>query len=327
MRYYGETNETVASVIDQYLSKIVVGQDPFGIQKIDELMDSVIVGYPYTKAAINMALYDIVGKSVNLPVYRLLGAGGCSTKIPIAHSIGLMDTDTAVDEAEAAVTDGIKTIKLKVGVDPKRDVDLVRRVRERIGSQVRITVDANKGYAIAKLAIRTIQKMEPFEVEVVEQPVESLEAMAEVRLNVKPLIMADESAWTPQDVLNIYKYNAADAISIYTTKPGGLTKASKVAAIAEAARFLCNVNGSAETGIGTAANLHLAASSPAISLPSVFPITNLEGREQTNVAGKFYLDDIVKKPFKYEDGCLLVPDEPGLGFELDDEKVRKYLVT
>src|SRR5580693_8959973 len=89
----------------------------------------------------------------------------------------------------------------------------------------------------------------------------------------------------------------------------------------------CNVNGSAETGIGNAANLHLAASTPVISESIVIPITNIEGQEQTQVAGVFYKDDIITRPFTYADGALEVPDAPGLGVELDLDKVQKYRVA
>jgi L-alanine-DL-glutamate epimerase-like enolase superfamily enzyme len=327
MKYSGETNETVASVIGTYLSPVVVNQDPLEIQRIDEKMDTIVSGHPYAKAAINMALYDIMGKYLGQPVYRLLGAGGYRTRIPIAHSIGLMDVVPAVDEAEAAVGDRIQTIKIKVGENPDRDVEVVKRIRERIGSGIRITIDGNQGYSTPKLAIKTLKRMEPYDVELVEQPVEGIYQMAQVRREIQQLLMADEGAWTPQDVLNISRLQSADAISIYTTKPGGLTKAVKVAAVAEAAGFPCNVNGSAETGVGSAADLHLAASSAVIDLPCVFPITNLAGREQTRTAGKFYLDDIVKEPYRYEDGFLLVPQTPGLGCELDPEKMTKYALA
>src|SRR5262249_16793156 len=153
-----------------------------------------------------------------------------------------------------------------------------------------------------------------------EQPVEGLDAMAQVRNAVTTPIMADESAWNARDVLDIIRLGAADVISLYTTKPGGLLPAKKMAAVAGTGGLPCNVNGSAETGIGNAANLHLAASTPAVSLPIVIPVTTLEGREQTKVAGVFYTDDIITEPFTYANGALTVPDGPGLGVELDIEK-------
>src|SRR5699024_652440 len=134
------------------------------------------------------------------------------------------------------------------------------------------------------------------------------------------------SCWTIADAINIIKKQAADYISIYTTKPGGLYPARTIAKVAENASIRCNVNGSGEFGVGNAANLHLASSGKNINFASVFPVTTLQGKEQTKIAGRFYQDDIIKEPFNYDDGFLFVPDSPGLGIELDMEKIKKYSV-
>ena len=109
----------------------------------------------------------------------------------------------------------------------------------------------------AKVAVKITKAMEEFNLLYMEQPVEGIDQMAEVTRRVDTPIMADESVWTPQDVIEIIQKKAADVISIYTTKPGGMFKAKKVAAVAEAAGLKCNVNGSVETGVGNAANVHL----------------------------------------------------------------------
>jgi muconate cycloisomerase len=113
-------------------------------------------------------------------------------------------------------------------------------------------------------------------------------------------------------------------VSLYTTKPGGLFKAKKMAAVAEAAGLGCNVNGSVETGIGNAANLHLAASTAVASLAAVIPVSRPKGRNQKNIAGIYYQDDIIKEPFAYASGEILVPTGPGLGVELDEDKLKRY---
>jgi muconate cycloisomerase len=125
-------------------------------------------------------------------------------------------------------------------------------------------------------------------------------------------------------VLEIIKKRAADIISLYTTKPGGLFKAKKVAAIAEAAGLQCNVNGSVETGIGNGANLHLAASTGVASLACVLPVSTPKEKGKQRIAGIYYQDDIITEPFAYADGELRVSSKPGLGVELDEEKVRRY---
>jgi muconate cycloisomerase len=161
----------------------------------------------------------------------------------------------------------------------------------------------------------------------VEQPVEGSEAMARVAHAVSVPIIADEGAWTVQDALAIVRHDAADAISIYYSKAGGLARAMQVGTIAAAAGLPVNVNGALETGIGNAANLHLAAALPGQVLPAVIPVTTLAGREQSRVGGVFYTDDIVTEPFTLQDGCLSVPHRPGLGVELSPEKISRYRVA
>jgi muconate cycloisomerase len=168
--------------------------------------------------------------------------------------------------------------------------------------------------------------MQEYGIRYAEQPVEGVRRMAEVAQAVDVAIMADESAWTPQDVLEIVERRAADMISLYTTKPGGLFKAKKVAAVAEAAGLPLNVNGSHETGVGNAANLHLVASTKAITEAGVFPVTSLKGQEPTQMAGRMYLDDIVSESFTFRNGALVVPKGPGLGVELDPDRVAEYRV-
>ena len=323
MRYYGETPASVAAVIRDILAPGIEGEDPRRIEWIHTLMDQAVKGYPYSKAAIDMALYDVAGKAAGVPAYQLLG-GLYQESVPISHSIGLMDMDEAVAEVQRVKAEGVKTIKLKGGVEPKRDVELLRRVREALGPDMNLTVDANNGYRSAKEAVRVTKAMEPYNILYMEQPVEGLDAMAEVTRRVDTPIMADESAWTTWDVLEIIEKKAADIISIYTTKPGGLLKAKKVAAIAEAAGFPCNVNGSVEMGVGNAANVHLAASTAAVNLACVIPVTTPDAEATGRIAGIYYKDDIVTEPFEFADGAVKVSHRPGLGIELDEEKVERY---
>lgn len=323
MKYYGETPQTTVHIIRDILAPALVGQDPFPIETLHSRMDRTIKGYPYCKAAIDMALYDIVGKASKLPVYQLLG--GCyRERVAVAHSIGLMEAPKAVEEALQAREEGIKTLKLKGGIDPKRDIELVKQLRKALGPEIKIAVDANQGYPMAKIAIQTIRAMEQYGIFYMEQPVEGIDAMAAVVERVDTPIMADESAWTAQDILEIIKKKAADLISLYTTKPGGLFKAKKAAAVAEAGGLRCNVNGSVETGVGNAANLHLAASTGVASLACVIPVTTPRGKGKKGIAGIYYQDDVVTEPFRYDDGDILVSNKPGLGIELDEEKVKKY---
>ena len=140
-------------------------------------------------------------------------------------------------------------------------------------------------------------------------------------------VIVDEGCWSPQDASEVVKRGSADVISIYFTKASGLYRSMQIGAIAQAAGLPVNVNGSLEGGIGNAANLHLSAALEGVVLPGVITINTLEGREQTKVGGVFYTDDVIADPFEYVDGCLMVPTGPGLGVELDPEKVERYRET
>jgi muconate cycloisomerase len=203
---------------------------------------------------------------------------------------------------------------------------VVAAVREAIGSAGRIRVDANQGYRTWREAVRAITAMEKYDIVYAEQPVEGLRAMAEVSARISVPVMADESAWTAEDVLEIVRLNAAQMLSVYYTKPGGLARAKRLLAVAGAAALPCDINGSAEMGIGVAADLHLAVSSPEIVLPGTIPVTSTAETIVTKVAGHKYLDDLIKTPFRFDKGFLYVPDGPGLGIEVDEAKIAKYRI-
>lgn len=323
--YYGETAATTRVIIENHLFPAIEGMDPFDIGLIHRKMDQAVRGYPYAKTAIDVAVYDMWGKEIGRPINQLLG--GCHRKrVPIAHSLGLMPVDEAVNEAVLAVQEGIKHIKVKGGLDLDRDLELIRKLRENLGPDISLVLDPNQSYPSAKEAVQWCTRMEEYKMFYIEQPVEGLEAMAQVTDLLKVPVCADESCWTLTDAIKLICHRGCDFISIYSAKPGGLYPARMIAAVAEASGIRCNVNGSGEFGVGNAANLHLASSARSINLPSVIPITSTVECERTKVAARFFKDDIIKNPFEYEDGCLIVPDGPGLGIEVDMEKLEKYRI-
>ena len=322
-RYYGESPGTVRHVIERYLAPAVAGCQVANLAELHRRMDEAIKGHPYAKAAVDLATHDLAGRTLGVPVHTLLG-GKLRDVIPVTHSIGLIDIADAVAECRQAVGEGIRTIKIKIGVDPRRDVEIVGRVREAVGPEIDLCVDANRGYETPRDAIRIIRAMEKFGLKYAEQPVEGIDRMAEVTRAVEVPVMADESAWTARDVLEIIDRRAADIISIYTTKPGGLYRAMEVAAVARAGRLPCNVNGSVETGIGNLANLHLAAAAESVTLSCVVPVSMPAEAQSGNVAGIYYTDDLIAEPFEFSDGAVTVPDGPGMGIAVDEAKVEKY---
>ena len=326
MTYYGESPDTVQIVIEKHLSPVIMGQDPRDIAVLHDRMDKAVKGHPYAKAPIDMACYDIAGKAANVPVYQLLG-GAFRDRIELVHSLGIMPVEKCIEEAKHAVSEGAKTIKCKTGLDPERDVAVVRLLREELGDQLKIRVDGNEGYKNVWEAIQVTRRQEEYNIMLCEQPVMGTAQLAFVAERINCPVMADESAWTTHDLLNLHQHKAASCFSCYVTKPGGLYRAKQQADIGDTLGMYSDIGGSIESGIGNAANLHLGAASKIASLPSVCPVSKPKGSTGPEIAGIYYLDDLITEPFKYEDGCVLVPQGPGLGITVDEEKIAKYTVS
>ena len=325
MRYYGETPLTVRHIIDDYLAPALAGCDPVQLGVIHDRMDKAVKGHPYAKAAIDMACYDAAGKALGVPVADLLG-GRLRPGIEVTHSLGIMDLDRCYAEAEQAVAEGARTLKCKTGVDPERDVTLVRELRRLLGPEVKIRVDANEGYASVDEAIRTTRRQEEFDLLLCEQPVAGAANMARVARRIDSPVMADESAWTVHDILELDRLDAAACFSCYVTKPGGLFRARQQAEVAAQLGMLCDIGGSIETGIGNAANLALGVSMPNATLPSVCPVSQPADCGGPAIAGVYYTDDLITEPFRFSEGVVMAPEGPGLGIEVDREKLDRYAV-
>jgi L-alanine-DL-glutamate epimerase-like enolase superfamily enzyme len=319
---FGETPHTTVAIIKNHLFPLIEGEDVRRFEFLHAKMDKFVKGYPYAKAALDVAMYDAAGKIAGIPVYQLLG-GLVKSKVAVAHSIGLMETDVAVREAQEVFDEGVTCVKVKIGLDAPRDIELVKKIRQALPN-IRIRVDANQGYKTWKEALQVTRKLADYDIWFMEQPVEGLEAMARVAQNTDVPIMADEGAWNAHDVLRIIRQDAAEMISCYYTKAGGFLKSKKLLNVAEAGGLQCDVNGSAEMGIGNAANVHLAAASEIVCIPGSIPVTQTAETKRTKVAGHKYLDDIISEPFAFDDGYIIVPDKPGLGVELDEQKLEKY---
>jgi muconate cycloisomerase len=324
-RYFGESPSTVQVVIDRYLASAVIGADPGNAVDLHMRMDAVIKGYPYAKCAVELAAYDLAARRAGLPVYALLG-GHVRVRVPVTHSIGLIGFAEAEAESAKVVGEGIRTIKIKVGVDPKRDIEMVRLIRGAVGSDVDLCVDANEGYKTPGEAIRCIRQMEQYGLVYAEQPVTGIARMAEVACAIDTPLMADESAWNAHDVIEIVERRAAEIVSIYTTKPGGLYRAMEVAAVCRAAGIVCNVNGSVETGVGNLANVQLAAAAPAVTLSCVVPVSTPAEEQRGQVAGIYYTDDLLSRGMTLTDGAIELPRGPGMGIDIDPAKLGKYTV-
>ncbi|MFT8895775.1 MAG: enolase C-terminal domain-like protein [Acetobacter sp.] len=322
-RHAGETIGTVITMVRDVLGPALIGHDVTAVTQAAAIMDRVAVGNVYAKCAVSIALYDAWGKSVGLPVYKLLG-GAVRECVPVAHMVGLMPEREALEEAILAVEDGIRALQIKGGVDAERDIRLVTALRKQFGDGVALRLDANQGYGHVKKALSVVRRLVDAGVNLIEQPSEGLRYMAEVTAASPVPIVADESCWDIHDAMDVIQARAADCISIYLAKAGGFGGACKVADLADASMISCDVNGSIESAIGTAANVHFALARPAVSLPAVITISAPAGTHPCRVAGHYYDDDILADPMQVRDGAILPLDAPGLGITIDEDKLQAF---
>ena len=318
--YSGETQHTALSLVSEYLGPAILGENPFNIEKLTEKMDKVIIGHMCAKAGISIALYDAVAKSLDLPVYDLLG-GLYRKKIPVCFTLSW--GEDLVKEALNYAKAGFKAIKVKIGRGLKKDIQSLVEVREALGPDIPIIADVNQGYSPV-MAIKLVKETEDH-IQAVEQPVPlwDIEGMVKIRQSSNIPIIADESASTPSDALKIIKMSAADMFLLKVMRSGGFRYSKNIVSIGQAAgipSFACSMT---ELGIGTAANIHFAASTP--TLIDVFgfgfdgPLQIFGGTTTIDIK-----NDIVVKTPVLIDGAFKTPNGSGLGVELNDENVNKY---
>ncbi len=320
---YGETVSIDQVVIHEQLAPFILGRDATALGEVLASARRGIIGYPYALAALDIALHDMVGRAAGVPVHMLLG-GRARHSVPVAHMIGLMPEGQALEEATRCLEEGCRAFQVKTGPDADRDVSLVRRLRELSGESVVLRVDANCGYGPPKRALDVVRALADAGADFVEQPVGGREELATVTRHSPLPIMADEDCWTPHDAVRLVADGVADIISIYVAKSGGIAGASTVARVAAAAGLPHDLNGSLETGIGNAASLQVAAASPAELLASVLPVSAPASTGATSTFGRYFTDDVIASPMRLVDGSLEVPDDPGLGFEVDRDKLDHY---
>ena len=303
-----------SETINGLLAEALVGQDPTQISAISALMDSLLHrSYP-AKAGVEMALYDLVGKMLNAPVYTLLG-GQVRERVLLSHSLSMGDPEDIVEQAARLAEEGYQTLKCKVGRDLQADLQILDAIRSEVGD-ITLRVDANMGWASAKEAVRQINELSVFDLELIEQPLHysDMEGLRFVRANVEVPIMADESVWTPSDAMACIRANAVDVFNVYVSEAGGLGPAAPIFAIAEAARLPCIIGSMPELGIGTAAQAHLA-----------FAMRNIGYASDVN-GFVYHSDDIINETLRIEEGYLYPPSGPGLGVSLDEEKLQRYRI-
>lgn len=312
----GEDAVTAMHVIRNFLEPALTGEDPRDIERLTAKLRRAVAGHPFTKSGIEIALWDILGKAAGLPVYRLLG-GAVRTRVPIKMSVSGAEPERAAELATWAMNRGLTALKVKTGIEPESDLARVKAVRRAIGPSVRLGVDANGGWSV-RAAISTIRRMaDECNIYFAEQPVAPVDVqwLVDVRRSVPVPVMADESCYTLQDAMALTRAGAADILSIYVGKGGGIGPARKMAAVAEAAGLTCTVGSNLELGIASAAMTHLATATPGIGAEE-FPC---------DILGPLgYEHDLLAEPIDFRDGSVKAPEGPGLGVELDEKMLERY---
>jgi L-alanine-DL-glutamate epimerase-like enolase superfamily enzyme len=300
--------------VDAVLAPQLVGRDARDVQGALVVMDRFLDGSEPAKAGVEMALLDAVGKALGVPVHQLLG-GRVRESVKVRWGLGFGPADAGVEELRAWVERGFTAIKLKVGrPGTGLDEEIVAKVRGAFGDQVTIMVDANGGYATPGEAIRALARLEPYDLQLIEQPLKRrwLEGMAAVRSRVSSPVLADESMRHPADAYAVARAGAADVLSVYVCEAGGLLAAAKAFAVGEAAGLPCTLGSQCELGIGTAAMAHLA-----VAMPNLAYESDISGHLR-------YPVDIIEERLDYRDGALRPPDAPGLGVTLAEDVLADW---
>lgn len=301
------THETRES-IERFLSlvpKKLVGTEEDDLEKVHKRLDSVAEGNTAAKAAVDIALFDLLSKREGKPLYEFLG--GSRNKMLTDMTIGIESKETTVQKAVKHVRSGFKALKIKVGLDLEGDIRRVAAVRDAVGRSVELRVDANQGYTVEQ-AVKFCQEMQTLGVAVVEQPVkaEDYAGLKRVTEAVDIPIMADECVRSVLDARKVAREGIADMINIKLMKCAGIHDAHMINRLAEATDMETMVGCMGEIQVSIAAGLHFALSSENV----VF----------ADLDSHFSIVDDPSSGLVFEDGYLIAPGGPGLGIRtpLDD---------
>lgn len=255
----GDTLGSIRGALTEVLIPQLIGMDIENYETVLAKINAGVVRNSSTRAALDMAVYDLVAKLHNAPLYKFLGGHKNSFETDITVSVN--SPEEMADDARKFVVDRFNTLKLKVGIDSTIDILRVKGIREAVGPNVKIRLDANQGWN-AKEAIRVITQMEDMglDIELVEQPVKAhdIDGLKYVTDRVLTPILADESVFSPEDAFRVLQIRAADIINIKLMKAGGIYNALKINAMAETCGVECMIGCMIENKIGIAAASHLA---------------------------------------------------------------------
>jgi len=259
--HIGSSYEGVRAALD-VLKPCVIGKDPFNIEEILAHMDAVLVGNAPAKAGIDGALHDLVANLLNVPLNRLFG-GVMRTIVPQIRIVPIKAPAEMAANACKLVEQGYQYLKIKMKGDVAMDVARIAAIRDAVGGEVHLTLDPNQSYS-PKAAIQALTRMEPYRIDLVEQPVPAhdLTGLKLVTQNVAVAVEADESAMSVSDVLNLVSNRIVDAVSLKVPKLGGLRNTLLAARICEVGSIRYRIGATFGPRLHAAQALHLAASLP-----------------------------------------------------------------
>lgn len=311
---YGYDQKSLYDTLTTYLIPAILGYDPRNMEVLHQRMDLAIPFNLMAKCGIDLAAYDLVGQTDGVSIHSLTG-GKRVDRISVTAAVGIGSPGQTAAMAEQLVVKGFNTIKIKIGLDPDKDLERVKIVRKALGDEIKLRVDANQGYD-RTTALNVLEQMESIGLEWIEQPLPDwdLEGHAMLADHLETPIALDESVYTVHDAERAIAAGAADVINIKVPKCGGIYRSQKIAALCQEKGIACFLGGCLETTPGTAAQAHFYTSTP-----NIISAAEMEGPW-------CYIDDVVKDLMETEKGVIKIPEGPGIGVTIDEEKVNRYKI-